>query len=96
MKKFLLDSFLFYSLFYIFTFILATYSYKEGSSGRSLEDSISDVFRYSSLFWVGIGPTAILISAFRNKTTVNKVYLIVIGLPWTLFLALLPYLYLIS
>lgn len=85
MKKFLLDSFLFFYLFYYFTVILLAVN-----SSRSLWSMMHDDLLYSLAPWLFIGPLALLFSVFRNKTTTNKAYLIVIGFFWTLFLSFLP------
>lgn len=85
MKKFLLDSILFFYLFHVFAIVFFLYTFKD--SGVNIE--LSHI-RYSPYFWVFSAPAAILFSAFRNKTTVNKVYLTVGGFFWTLFLAFLP------
>jgi len=89
MKKFLLDSFLLFTLFYIFIFILYAANM---ASQSSLKGTIREVLQPSHAFapWVVAGPLAVLISAFRNKTTANKAYLIVIGFFWTLLLVFIP------
>jgi len=89
MKKFLLDSFLFFALFYIFIFILYAANI---ASERSFKVIMKDLLIYSYAPWVVAGPLAVLISAFRNKTAANKAYLIIIGIFWTLMLVLIPYL----
>ena len=89
MKKFLLDSFLFFTLFYFFIFILYAVNI---ASERSLKAIMTDLLIYSFVPWMIAGPLAVLISVFRNKTGANKAYLIIIGIFWTLLLVLIPYL----